>query len=189
MSGGQTFICWDISHLRGYLLFTTLSTFSEETWNRSALPIQLDISGIILLFIFILYSILFPVLNLMFHVINQIELIKKKSLEEIHLSFCSSVREFLQSNPSHLWEKHWGDSQMWEVGFWLHWQLWGTEVSQSRKWLDLPCGRLAHPDNNPHSSVHPGSPQVPTEGHRPTAERQGQENLLFQVANIWIFSI
>lgn len=44
---------------------------------------------------------------------------------------------------------------MWEMGFWLHWQLWGTEVSQSRKWLDLPCGRLAHPDNNPHSFEHP----------------------------------
>lgn len=59
---------------------------------------------------------------------------------------------------------------MWEVGFWLHWQLWGTEVSQSRKWLDLPCGRLAHPDNSPHSFEHPGSPPAPTEGSEATAD-------------------
>lgn len=95
------------------------------------------------------------------------------------------ISEFLQSNPSHLWKKHkgWGGLQMWEVGFWLHWQLWGTEVSQSRKWLDLPCGRLAHPDNNPHSFEHPGSPQAPTEGGGGAkAVRQRRLNLLLQAA-------
>lgn len=64
----------------------------------------------------------------------------------------------------------WGLLQMWKVGFWLHWQLWGTKVSQSRKWLDLPCGRLAHPDKKPHSSEHPGSPQAPTEDYKERAE-------------------
>lgn len=59
------------------------------------------------------------------------------------------------------------------------------EVSQSRKWLDLPCGRLAHPDNNPHSFEHPGSPQAPTEGDGATAEWQKRENLLVQVAKTW----
>lgn len=71
---------------------------------------------------------------------------------------------------------------MWEVGFWLHWQLWGTEVFQSRKWLDLPCGTLAHPDNSPHCFEHPGSPQAPTEGSGATSERRGRENLLVQAA-------
>lgn len=63
-----------------------------------------------------------------------------------------------------------GVLQMWKVGFWLHWHLWGTEVSQSRKWLDLPCGRLAHPGKNPHSPEHPGSPQAPTEDCKARAE-------------------
>lgn len=93
-----------------------------------------------------------------------------------------SMREFLQSNPSHLWKKRGGGLQMWEVGFWLHWQLWGTEVFQSRKWLDLPCGTLAHPDNSPHCFEHPGSPQAPTEGSGATSERRGRENLLVQAA-------
>lgn len=72
--------------------------------------------------------------------------------------------------------------QMWEVGFWLHWQLWGTEVFQSRKWLDLPCGSLTHPGNSPHCFEHPGSPQAPTEGSGATADRQGRENPLVQAA-------
>lgn len=31
------------------------------------------------------------------------------------------------------------------MGFWLHHQLWGTEVCQGRKWLDLPVGRQQPP--------------------------------------------
>ena len=75
----------------------------------------------------------------------------------------------------------WG-LQMWEVGFWLPWQLWGTEASQSRKWLDLPCGRLDHPDNNPHSFEHPGSS---TSAHRGLRSHSRAERLLVQVAKRW----
>lgn len=38
-----------------------------------------------------------------------------------------------------------GAVHMWEVGFWLHRQLWGTKVCQGRKWLDLPIGRQQPP--------------------------------------------
>lgn len=93
------------------------------------------------------------------------------------------MREFLQSNSSSPKKAREGRGvQMWEVGFWLHWQLWGTAVFQSRKWLDLPCGRRTHPSNSPHCFEHLGSPQAPTEGSRATADRQGRENLLVQAA-------
>lgn len=145
---------------------------------------------IFLLFIINFDTLLIPALTLMFPFFNQIELIKLPEQKSLTLTqlWCSIF----------IFAVTWGSSfrtihqifeistrrglQMWEVGFWLHWQLWGKEVSQSRKWLDLPCVRLAHPDNNPHSSEHPGSPQAPTEDCRSTAESQGWKNLLIQVA-------
>lgn len=78
---------------------------------------------------------------------------------------------------------------MWEVDlFWLHWQLWGTEVSQSRKWLDLPCVSLAHPDNNPHNSEHPGSLPAPTEGRGKSA-RAGGKKTTTEICKVAITSV
>lgn len=55
------------------------------------------------------------------------------------------MREFLQSNPSHVWKlkkkkrQRGRGVQMWEVGFWLHWQLWGTRglSEQEMTWPSL----------------------------------------------------
>lgn len=56
------------------------------------------------------------------------------------------MREFLQSNPSHVWKLKKKEDrqrglgvQMWEVGFWLHWQLWGTRglSEQEMTWPSL----------------------------------------------------
>lgn len=157
MSGGQIFISWNVSHFRGYLL------------------------ELLELFIIIYYSsVLTPSLTLMFLVFEQEA--SQSSFDSPSLILQQHEGVPSEQSITSLKKAGGGGVQMWEVGFWLHWQLWGTEVFQSRKWLDLPCGTLAHPDNSPHCFEHPGSPQAPTEGSGATSERQGRENLLVQAA-------
>lgn len=157
--------------------------------HRYALPIQLDIWGIINA-VYIVLSI-DSCFSLDVSFPEHIKTHEQKSLISVQLR--QSIFNFAAAWGSsfraihHVFEKSTRGRglQMWEVGFWLHWQLWGTEVSQSRKWLDLPCGRLAHPDNNPHSFEHPGSPQAPTEGGGAAQKRQGRLDLPVQASKTW----
>lgn len=176
MIGGQTFIFWDISYFRIWS-----KHFLERCETDLVYHPSLIFQDLVLLFNISLYSLLIPALTFMFLCFNWVGLIRKVMnrcpwlwLNFDGLSLIFQQREGVPPSEQSITslKKHKkGGLQMWELGFWLHWQLWGTEVSQSRKWLDLPCGRLAHPDNNPHSSECPGTPQAPTEGHRATAEK------------------
>lgn len=84
----------------------------------------------------------------------------------VNLWFSSSVREFLQINPSHLWKKHKrGKRGVTDVGGGLLTALTavrdGGLSEQEMTWP--PLWETGPPQQNPHCSGHPGSPQEPTE--------------------------